>query len=430
MVNLPLLTVLSNRSFLYLWLAQVASQLAGNLLNFVLLLRIAQLTQSNTIASLFVIAISLPAFFFGGIAGVYVDHSEKKSVLFYCNLLRVVAVFGFLLTAETTLWIFVLAVVISIITQFFVPAEASLIPEYVKKNQLLGANGLFTLTFYSLVIVGFMLAGPLLVAIGANGVFLLCALFFLIATAFVGFLPGKNSWSSLQHIHLVRGKLFQLITNWQGLVKRMLVQLKEGYDYIKENGKISEAIFIMAWVQILIATMSAIAPGYADTVLKLEITDASLYIVGPAVAGMIVGSIIVGILGNLWAVKKMITGGVILSGVFLSVLSFLSRGKYSEIFADSNNFLGFDILHLAMFFLFALGVSSSIVTVSANTVLQETQMHIRSRVYGFLTAAAGLGSVFPVLAAGILSDLLGVVKVMLVMGFGILLFGLARLFRK
>lgn len=427
-IKLPL-AILGNRSFLYLWLAQVFSQVAGNLLNFALLFRIAQLTNSNTIDSLFIIAISLPAFFFGSVAGVYVERSKKKNVLFFCNLLRVAAVLSFGLGGETIIWIFLLAILISIITQFFVPAEASLIPKYVKDELLLQANGLFTLTFYSSVIVGFMLAGPLLVILGIQNVLLFCAILFFIATILVSALPGVNSWESLKNLLLKRQSLAKPHALWP-LITKIGVDLKEGYQYVKKNPRVFEAIFIMAWVQILIATMAAISPGYAATVLKLEITDASLYIVGPAVLGMLVGSLLVGVMGTNRKINQIITAGVIFSGIFLTILSFLSRGKYSHIFASSNNLLGFDILHLAIFFLFALGFSSALVTVCANTILQESEERVRSRVYGFLTAVSGIGAVFPVLAAGILSDLAGVVKVMLGLGLGILTFGTLRIIRK
>ncbi len=60
--------ILLRRPFLFLWLAQIASQLAFNMMNFVLILFVFERTSSNTAVSGIVIAFTLPALFFGMLA--------------------------------------------------------------------------------------------------------------------------------------------------------------------------------------------------------------------------------------------------------------------------------------------------------------------------------------------------------------------------
>ncbi|PIS41228.1 MAG: arabinose efflux permease, partial [Candidatus Kerfeldbacteria bacterium CG08_land_8_20_14_0_20_42_7] len=154
--------VLRIRGFRYLWFGQIVSQIAINMMTFVLALRIYETTGSNTAVSFMYLAVAIPAVLFGPIAGVYVDRIDKKVILTLCNISRAVIVLGFFFSSETYVLIFVLAVFISFITQFFVPAEAPTIPRLVPSTLLLTANSLFTFTFYTSVIIGFILSGPAL----------------------------------------------------------------------------------------------------------------------------------------------------------------------------------------------------------------------------------------------------------------------------
>lgn len=421
----PVVKVLFVKPFLKLWLAQVLSQVAANMLNFVLLLHIASLTKSNTATSFFIIAISIPAVIFGSLAGVYVDLWFKKQVLFVCNLLRFLILFIYIFTSESLFLIFVLAILVSIITQFFVPAEAPLIPDFVPKNLLLAANSLFTLTFYISIVFGFMIAGPAIALFGVNFVFIFIGVLFLAATLLVSKLPGPDSWRELYKSLKINFPVKLSIQN--KLKSHFLADLKEGFSYILRHKNIQEAIFLLTASQVLIATISAIAPGYAATVLRINVTDASLVIVAPAVIGMIGGSIAMGFLGGRINKQKIIEISIVFAGIFLTALSFLSRGKFrNEINFDY--LIRIDILSLAVFFLFLLGVMNSLITVTASTVLQEeTKEQVRSRVYGFMTSGGGLASILPVLLAGVFADMFGVVKVMFGIGLSIIIFGVLRI---
>lgn len=416
-INSPFAQVLKIKSFLFLWLGQVFSQIAVNMMNFVLLLHIAKVTHSNTADSMFILAISLPAVIFGSLAGVYVDTWQKKKVLIICNFLRVLVVIFFIFSPKTLLVIFTLAIAASIITQFFVPAEAPLIPEIVPGNLLFAANGFFTLTFFISVMLGFMLAGPALLLLDLRLVFLLIAMLFLLATLLINFIPNTKKETSN-------------IKNPVRFAKREIItEFVIGYRYLKNQKNIQDAIILMASSQVLIATMVAIAPGFAATVLNIGIEESSIYVVAPAVLGMILGSLAIGQVSFKIDKQKLINWSILAGGIFTSVLSFLSRGKYRT-HINFNYIFPIDILHLAILMLFLLGLANALVTISANTILQEeTQENVRSRIYGFLTAAGGLASIVPIILSGILSDRFGVVKVMFAIGCCIILFWILRMIR-
>src|SRR5437773_727692 len=119
-------TLFKNRNFLLLWLAQLISMTILNASNFALLILIEEITHSTTLVGLAIICFSIPAVIIGAPAGVFVDHRNKRRVLFYSNILRAIATLGFvisLLISRTELiTIYLLTILISIIGQFFTPA--------------------------------------------------------------------------------------------------------------------------------------------------------------------------------------------------------------------------------------------------------------------------------------------------------------------
>src|SRR5258706_345326 len=89
-MNNRLLHALANKSFLFLWIAEIFSQVAMNMMNFILILVAFSLTNSNTAVSGIVLSFTIPAVIFGVLAGVYVDRWNKKQVLFITNITRTI----------------------------------------------------------------------------------------------------------------------------------------------------------------------------------------------------------------------------------------------------------------------------------------------------------------------------------------------------
>ena len=172
--------VLANPQFLILWSGQIFSQLADKVY---LVLMIAIVTSQFQLpnqpiskwVSPIMIAFTIPAMLFGSLAGVYVDRWRKKPVLVASNLVRGILVLtlpplillsrgqnifeavplGFALMLGVTF-------AVSTFTQFFAPAEQTVIPLIVKDRDLLAANSLYTTTMMALLIIGFAIGEPLL----------------------------------------------------------------------------------------------------------------------------------------------------------------------------------------------------------------------------------------------------------------------------
>ena len=80
---------------------------------------------------------------------------------------------------------------------------------------------------------------------------------------------------------------------------------------------------------------------------------------------------------------------------------------------------------------FTLGAANALVFVPANTMIQEhTTDEFRGKIYGLLNSIVGALSLFPIIIAGGLSDILGVSNVITGIGIIIIVFGLIRIIQK
>ena len=79
--------VLKNRDFVKLWVAQMLSQTAQQIVNFALVLQVADITGSSTAVSGIIISFTIPAILFAAIAGVFVERNSKKTMLVITNVL-------------------------------------------------------------------------------------------------------------------------------------------------------------------------------------------------------------------------------------------------------------------------------------------------------------------------------------------------------
>lgn len=376
--------LLKNSSFRSLWLAQLFSQIGINLLTFILAIQTYNLTGKNTAVSLLTLSFIVPQALFGSLAGVIVERYDKKSVLFITNFSRALVVLLFLLTGETVFFIYFLAVLISLITQFFVPAEAPIIPTLVPKKDLVTANGVFMMTIFVTMLGGGLLAGPLLSMFGLNLTIIFVFLVYLLASYNITQLPKQTT------------------TPDQKTKSSLIKEFIDGKNYVLGHPKIMLAIGLLVGSQTIIATLSTLLPGFADKVLKIKVNDASVFLLGPAIFGIVLGALVISKLKI--RPSKIIPVGVMGAGAGMFFLGIVPN------------------LISAQIILFLMGFFNALVDVSCNTILQSgTGEEVRSRVYGVLTAMGGLVFILPVLLSGTLSDLFGVSRVFNVFGLLILI---------
>lgn len=98
-------------------------------------------------------------------AGRIIDQTAKKRVLNYSSIARIVAVFFMFIALETgsVWWMIGYSILSNVAMAFYAPALQSLIPQIVREDQLISANGLLMNVMTTARIVGTAAAGMMLV---------------------------------------------------------------------------------------------------------------------------------------------------------------------------------------------------------------------------------------------------------------------------
>lgn len=410
--------VLSHLPFRALWAAQVFSQLGFAMLLFVLALRVYQISGSNAAVSGLFLTFGIPALIFGMGAGAVVDHLEKRTVLMATDWIRGVLVLGFFLFPTSMPLLYGISFVTALITQFYVPAEAPTIPRLVPAHLLITANSLFSFTYYSSLAVGSIIAGPVLRFFGGHAVFILISAMFALA----GWNARKIPREPGMQTHLPKFTAAKVIH----IVHAMGLSVREGLSYAKATPTIIEALMLLTGTQVVLALLGTLGPGFADRVLEIDVRDASILITGPAVLGIILGSLWVGAFGIRIPARKLIQTGITAAGIFLILIALTVRLKRVALF--SWFYVDAIILPIEFLLFFLLGVANSMLDVPANSMLQkEAEGDMRGRVYGMLTAAVGGVGILPIVLTGLLADVIGAGKVIFSLGIIITFYGMWRM---
>lgn len=382
---------LLNTKFIFLWFSQILSQITVNLINFTITVIIFEKTSSTAAVSLIWFFYAIPALILGPFSGVIVDLIDKRKILILTNLIQSFIVFLYLFVKIRVWVIYSLIFLYSLVNQLYLPAEGATLPFLISKNLYPVANTLFMFTVNSAFLVGFSLAGPLIKFLKAENVFYICALFLLLATFSVFFLP-KN----------LRGEKSKNITPILFFLK-----IKEGYLYIKKNPLIIFPLGLMVAAQIIVGILAIIVPTYSQSILGIPVVDAGLAVISPAGLGALVG----GILATKRLTEKVRKKILISSGLGFAAFSFIILGTLISFLPSIAKIVFSAILT------FFLGLSFVFLIVPSQTFIQEvTAKKFYGRIYGVLGFLITLSSILPILLIGTLVDLIGIKIILILIG--------------
>jgi MFS family permease len=406
-----------NKSFIVLWINQFCLQFSYSVINFSLILWVYQISQKNIAVSLLLLTLSAPSIIFGIFAGVVADRVNRTKIIRFTNIVLAVLFLCFYF-ANNTLWIiYLLAFLISAVSQFFLPAEAATIPTIVPKELLVKANSLFSLTIYASLILGYTLAGPL---IGFSGnyetPFVFAGFLTLFASLYFLRFPFLNEHHKKQAAYDTVSESFT----------HALVQIKEGLGYIYSHKILLVAILLLTGVQVFVSVISAMIPDYIDKILQIPATNASYIIMLPLGLGLICGAFFNGAYGKYVSRRRLVEISILGVSICLLLIAFAPV---------ISNYLAFRVLEISSrirrplehvigltsllsMFSFLLGFFNVSIVIPAQTVLQEnTPEDLRGRVFGVLTMMMSSLAAFPVIAVGSLADMFGIVRCISTLGF-------------
>lgn len=414
--------VLKTPSFLFFILSVTFSQIAFNMMNVVLIFLVYYLSQSNLFVSLIVLTAILPQVFLSFIGGVVADIKNKKKILIVGNIARAFVVILLFLQYDSLPLIYIVALIISVITQFYVPAETPIIPKLVDKKYLISANAIFGVALFGSILVGYVLAGPLVDGVGRSNIFLVISILFIISSICVLFVPTKLAEA------VPREDLGTTFRNFYPLVRS---EFKRSILMLRDAKHALNALMLLVFSQVVILILATIIPGYSESILKIPAEKLSLILFAPAALGMILASFTIGSLLAHRNRDTLMNIGIFLSAAILCLFPFtMGIAELSEK-SGINSFLPSLIeitkVHVVIVLSLVAGIANAMIFVPSQATIQEhTPEEARSKIYGLMYSMIGIISLVPIIIAGGIADLLGVGVALFTVGLVIFFIGFWR----
>lgn len=419
--------VLSNGPFLRLWLAQAISHTANNTVNFVLLLKIRDVVeansigQANTVISLVILAFSLPSVIFGPLAGVVADRMNRRTVMAMVNVARAVAVVLFVFiqpgwSVPAVLGSYYLVTFLfGAVGQFFPPAQGAVIPSLVTRRQLVNANALFNLTFTGSQLLGFAVVGPLLAKlIGVDAIFVITGILFIACAGLTMTLPNLPAPP--------------MVFSDAHPMRRLIADVREGLVFIARDTMLMKAIAYLTLSATTFLMIASLGPDFMATVIGLSTEDIG-YIVAPAGLGVALGVILVPRLLRRFPREDVIDWAVLGAGVSLFFLA-MSRFLLELIIPGAEISVALETAVVGFFAAILGGCDASII-VPSQTILQErSHENIRARVYATFFTISNTVAFIPIFFAAAAADVFGVVEVLVVVAVLLFAVGVGSLVQR
>jgi MFS family permease len=290
--------VFRHRSFTRLWLAQFVSQLGSGLTTIAAALLIYRMTGSALSVGLTLIATSLPSLLVGLLAGAVADRYDRRRIMIAADLIRaaLVALIPILIPFGTA-WLYVILLLSSTMTQFFDPANESLLPEVASEEELAAANALMTISLTGAQTIGFAAAGVIAAQLPIAWAFYLDALTFVLSA-----------------ICIMGVRAAPLAADKQTTVATVLRQVRDGLGVVRDTVPL-RSLFVLAVPLMLVF-------GFANTLL-LPFTARALnagefaygLLEGVPVLGFVLGSLLMAHLADRLHPSQWIAAGTIAMAV-------------------------------------------------------------------------------------------------------------------
>jgi len=401
------IAVLKNKEFSLLWISQIASELAYQMVTFSTAVLIYQETGNTLYVSLIVILVSVAPILFSTIAGFVADGYDRRKVMIVSHSLRLLLGIGMLFFFPFPLILLPITFLLASVAQFFEPAQASSIPALLPEHQLFIGNSFFSFTRYAMFLVGYTIAGPLLVGVGPSAIFLI-----IIGLYIVCLLSAWRVRPLREHLPLDAA---QSVKEFKKSIAEIPKKLKEGFAFMMKDKVVAFLMFQVSFIFAVERGFISLAPAFALDWLAIDVSDISLYLILPTGLGTLAGTVATNFLKHRVSRNMMVTGGTLLDGFALVSLAVFAYGRGS-FFPDTFSATIVAIVILA----FLSGFADPFIIVPAQTVVQErTPKEKRGRIFGNLVLMMNLLGLIPIATIGVLSRFVPIVSI--VAGLGVLI---------
>jgi hypothetical protein len=292
----------------------------------------------------------------------------------------------------------------------------------VPREQLLAANGIFTLTLNGAFALGYALLAPLVVTIGGGPqpLIIIVAVLFAFAAVLCLTLPSDPPIKRPRpgSISAVTGAVTGAVTEAGQAVGGVFGQLREGIGIIRDNRTIAWSLAYLGISASLIGVVAVLGPSFARDTLGLSPKDL-IVVVLPLGIGIVMGVLLLNNYGKYIARRRAIEVGLVLLGILLVVLTV--AGPVSRLLTGVGERVPVvdlsaltSLVAVVVAIAFLAGVCYGIVAISAQVQLQEDiPADGRGRVFGVLNMLISVASILPIIVVGQIADWVGTTAVIL-----------------
>ena len=396
--------ILKNQQFLILWGNQLFMQVGFNLCNYTVLLILADRTHSPFVQAQFFAALTLPAFIFGLIAGPIVDMVSRKSLMLVVDFILGILFLMYAFAGSSLFILIIIAFLSSSAARFLIPSQAATIPLIVGKGILSQANALFLFTLMGSVVLGYIIASPIIELFGGLGTggerapFLLSSAFVIIGFVLLAGLKKIKAVMPEVPKGTIFKKTFHLF--WQTVGE------------VTSNQKVSLPILLLIFVELNIGILSVVFLEYVRRYLRLPLTAVSMVLMMPLIFGLISGVAMLSKIQGRFGYRRSIYMAVLGIGLLFFVLGVLPvLGRWD---------LGIVLIRFfSVIAAFVTGILVVIIAVQGRTILQmNSDIKMQGRIFSFLDVMIAIVTPVPVLLIALTADRISLPGTFVFMGIG------------
>lgn len=317
----------------------------------------------------------VPNLLFSLFTGTLVDRWSKRLVLAAVYIGRggmvalTAALYAF---GRLEVWhLFMITFIISTLECFSRPAELSVVPRLLPKEQLLSGNSFFTSLNRSAELIGLSAAGALIAFIGISGTILVVSVTFIAAALTI--LPMRN----LDTADQVADEEEENAEHSKQKGNTILGDIKEAIAFVRSHSLLMGTTALAIIVNFCIAPLNVLQPVYVQE--SLGAGSAGMSVLGTALLlGMIAGGLWIGMYGKGYKKSTLIFAGCVLLGLSYAALSI-------PVMLPSFR------LAAAAIFMFMIGASVSVLNTPISTYLMEvTPRHMLGRIGALMGVLSSL----------------------------------------
>jgi MFS family permease len=391
--------LLRGSPFRRLFESRIAGQIATNAMIYALLILLVEDEGSSLQATVFVIALTLPAVILAIPGGTVADFLPRRLTMLGAYLARAGIAVALIYYGGSFLYIYLLVLAHSAIGQLFGPAEAAVVPAVVQRERLPAANALMTLGLIIGQIAGMVVLAPVLIKIlSPDAVFAVCGALFLL-----------GAWIVL----LARGFTARVENSVPAM--GFVEATRQGFEILRTNRQAYLAIVYLVISATLSKVLIILLPEYTRSVLDIEPEDA-VFVAMPAALGAAAALLVVPLMSRLLGAWRVAALGFVLLLLGLFGLGFVVylRDAILENVDLGISFIEDEVgvssvITVTMLLAIPLGFAFTLVSVASRVVMNEqAPPEAQGRVFAVQVAIGDLLSLAPLLVVGAASDLFGV----------------------